>query len=484
MATPALASDDPGKLADHIASLQSVVKTGLDSYNKKFSDFADQLKAAQDAAAAARDDVKKFGSEKGDESTRVAKLADSVATIVTDLQELKSDIDAARRDLAKAPISKGDVADALQKSAVRFFRERHLASAKSPEEAKGYDKSKVVTSESVKTYGIALKAMDKIFRTRGDDRVLHMSLSNEEMIALKTLNTGSGNQLWLAPEISDRVIECFEAADDVQAIFDSINISGSSVVFPIRTNTQRNAKWRCEIDCDPKAANFVVPPTLEVEAEELVSQACATYKLLEDALIDVPGWIANEIGRDFTETRNETFVLGNTASGGKIKGLLSANMKHICNGATLTPPLLGRFSWQDLVIMSVMLPARFQNNSSWLVSRTFLAAMLTMADANGQPIFSPAVIQAGGTPRIMGREVRVITQMPEYSDATGTPILNSIPAVLGDFKQAYRIVNRLGLSIERDPYSAINCGVVWHARARFGGAVTCSEAVVGLKICA
>jgi HK97 family phage major capsid protein len=54
----------------------------------------------------------------------------------------------------------------------------------------------------------------------------------------------------------------------------------------------------------------------------------------------------------------------------------------------------------------------------------------------------------------------------------------AISIALGDFKQGYRIVDRVSLDVLRDPYSqATASNVRFHARRRVGGGVTKAEAI-------
>ena len=52
----------------------------------------------------------------------------------------------------------------------------------------------------------------------------------------------------------------------------------------------------------------------------------------------------------------------------------------------------------------------------------------------------------------------------------------------GDWNRAYRIFDRVGLEVLRDPYSlARNSIVTFHARKRVGGALVDGAAVKGLS---
>ncbi len=60
---------------------------------------------------------------------------------------------------------------------------------------------------------------------------------------------------------------------------------------------------------------------------------------------------------------------------------------------------------------------------------------------------------------------------------------NAFPVVFGDFNSAYRIYDRVSLTLLRDPFTQATNGLVrFHARRRVGGDVVKAEAIRKLKI--
>jgi HK97 family phage major capsid protein len=57
------------------------------------------------------------------------------------------------------------------------------------------------------------------------------------------------------------------------------------------------------------------------------------------------------------------------------------------------------------------------------------------------------------------------------------------PVLFGDFKRGYKIIDRVGLAILRNPYIAAGSGTVrFHARKRVGGKVVMPEAILKMKM--
>ena len=60
---------------------------------------------------------------------------------------------------------------------------------------------------------------------------------------------------------------------------------------------------------------------------------------------------------------------------------------------------------------------------------------------------------------------------------------NAFPIVFGDINSAYRIYDRIGLTLLRDPFTQATNGIIrFHARRRVGGDVVLAEAILKLKI--
>ena len=85
-------------------------------------------------------------------------------------------------------------------------------------------------------------------------------------------------------------------------------------------------------------------------------------------------------------------------------------------------------------------------------------------------------LQAGVPNTILGYPYVEVTDMPNIAG-------NAFPVMFGDFRRAYLIIDRVALSVLRDPYTvAANGNVRYLARRRVGGQVVQAEAIVKQKI--
>jgi HK97 family phage major capsid protein len=102
------------------------------------------------------------------------------------------------------------------------------------------------------------------------------------------------------------------------------------------------------------------------------------------------------------------------------------------------------------------------------MQRSTVGKAMLLKDGDGKYIWQPNQ-QAGKPGVLLGYEVRQAADM----DAVGA---SKLPVAFGNFKMGYQIVDRLGISTLRDPYSA-KPFVQFYTRKRVGGDVVNFEAI-------
>jgi HK97 family phage major capsid protein len=86
-------------------------------------------------------------------------------------------------------------------------------------------------------------------------------------------------------------------------------------------------------------------------------------------------------------------------------------------------------------------------------------------------------ITAGAPVTLLGRPIVEMVDMPDVA-------ADAYPIMFGDLS-GYRIVDRIGLSVLRDPYSQATNGLVrFHIRKRVGGDVSHADRFLKLKVAA
>ena len=111
----------------------------------------------------------------------------------------------------------------------------------------------------------------------------------------------------------------------------------------------------------------------------------------------------------------------------------------------------------------------------WLLNRATLGEVRKMKDGQNNYIWQPGL--ANGVPNtILGQAYLEVPDMPDVA-------AGAVPIVFGDLRRAYTIVDRISLSILRDPFTQATSGNIrFIARRRVGGQVVLAEAIRKLKV--
>lgn len=210
---------------------------------------------------------------------------------------------------------------------------------------------------------------------------------------------------------------------------------------------------------------------LEFPAIELYANPKASQQMLEDASIDIEAWIGEEVGIAFGEKESAAFITGSGVK--QPQGLLSApivanaswahgSVGYVASGAAGDFVADASFPADKLIDMTYAIKAGFRANAAWLTNRGVVAKMRKFKDTTGQYLWQPPV-QAGQPGSFLN--------YPVYEDEYMPPLAaNSYSLAFGDFNRAYIIVDRVGISVLRDPFTA-KPYIMFYTRKRVGGGV-------------
>ncbi|HWK88164.1 MAG TPA: phage major capsid protein, partial [Xanthobacteraceae bacterium] len=117
----------------------------------------------------------------------------------------------------------------------------------------------------------------------------------------------------------------------------------------------------------------------------------------------------------------------------------------------------------------------YRQNGTFVMNRRTQAAIRKMKDENGIYLWQPPA-QAGGQASLMGFPLVEAEEMPDIGAGT-------FPVAFGDFRRGYLVVDRMGVRVLRDPYSA-KPYVLFYVTKRVGGGVQDFDAIKLLKVAA
>jgi HK97 family phage major capsid protein len=221
---------------------------------------------------------------------------------------------------------------------------------------------------------------------------------------------------------------------------------------------------------------------LEFPAADLYANPAATQSLLDDALVDLDEWLAAEVEDAFAAQETQAFVNGDGTN--KPRGFLSyttvadatqtwGQIGYVASG---TAGGFAATNPADKLIDLVYAPkAQYRPNGRFVMNRKTVSAVRKFKDADGNYIWQPAQ-RAGETASLLGYTVTEIETMPNIA-------ANSLSIAFGDFQKGYLIVDRAGVRVLRDPYSA-KPYVLFYTTKRVGGGVQNFDAIKVMKFSA
>jgi HK97 family phage major capsid protein len=319
------------------------------------------------------------------------------------------------------------------------------------------------------------KAAFETYIRRGDETGLRE-------LEAKALSVGSdGDGGYLVPDETDSEIgRRLSVVSPIRALATVRQVSGSVLKKPFNT-AGLAAGWVAETAARPQTGTPQLAE-LTFPTMELYAMPAATQALLDDAAVDIDAWISSEVDIVFAEQEGTAFVTGDGVS--KPKGFLSyptvdeaawswGNIGYIPTGAA------GAFSASgpsDVLVDAVYsLKAGHRQNGTFVMNRGTQASIRKFKDADGHYLWQPPA-SAGQPASLMGFPVAEAEDMPDIA-------AGSFAIAFGDFRTGYLVVDRTGVRILRDPYSA-KPYVLFYTTKRVGGGVQDFEAIKLIKFAA
>jgi len=309
---------------------------------------------------------------------------------------------------------------------------------------------------------------------RGDESAL-------QQLETKALSVGSGpDGGYVAPPELDRLIEQrLKQASPMRAIATVRTTSATVFKKPVSIAAATTG-WAAETGARAQTTTPTLA-SIDVTAGEIYANLAATQTLLDDAYVNVEEWIAEEVEQAFAAQERAAFVSGDGTN--KPKGFLAStvvaeashawdNLGYVASGAA------GAFAASnpaDKIVDLVYTPrAEFRQNARFVMNRKTVAAIRKLKDSEGRYLWQPETQGPGAT--ILGYPVTEIEDMPDIA-------ADAYAIAFGDFQRGYLIVDRAGVRVLRDPYTA-KPYVLFYVTKRVGGAVQNFDAIKLMKFAA
>jgi HK97 family phage major capsid protein len=317
------------------------------------------------------------------------------------------------------------------------------------------------------------QAFDAYVR-RGDEAALRQG-------ELKAMSAGSdADGGYLVPdELDTEIGRRLSELSPVRSIATVRQVSGAVLKKPFALDGMATG-WVGETDARPQTTTPQLAE-LQFPTMELYAMPAATASLIEDSALDIESWIAAEVEAAFAEQEGAAFVTGDGVN--KPRGFLDypsvddaawswGNLGHIATGAA------GGFGAEPsdrLIELIYALKAGHRQNGRFVMNRKTQSQIRKFKDADGNYLWMPPA-GVGQQASLMGFPVVEAEDMPDIADGSAS-------IAFGDFRRGYLVVDRTGVRILRDPYSA-KPYVLFYTTKRVGGGVQNFEAIKLMKFAA
>src|SRR5947209_14821199 len=298
-------------------------------------------------------------------------------------------------------------------------------------------------------------------------------------LELKAMSVGSNPDggYVVPPELERAIDERLVAISPIRSIAARREISSNLYKKPFMTAGPA-VGWVGEVDprtqtTSPTLAELTFP------AMELYAQPAATAMLLDDAAVNIAEWLASEIDQVFAQQEGIAFVTGDGIN--KPKGFLAyttvanaswswGSIGYVASGAA------GAFPASNpadvLIDLTSALGTGYRQNGTFAMNRKTQSAIRKFKDSNGNYLWSPG-LQAGQAATLLGYPLAVDDNMPDIA-------ANALSIAFGDFRRGYLVIDRQGVRVLRDPFSA-KPYVLFYTTKRVGGGVQAFDAIKLLK---
>ncbi|SON54881.1 phage major capsid protein, HK97 family [Hartmannibacter diazotrophicus] len=295
----------------------------------------------------------------------------------------------------------------------------------------------------------------------------------------KALSVGSGpDGGYLVPDETEAEIgRRLAALSPIRALSTVRTVSSATYKKPFSISGPA-VGWVGETAARPQTGGPTLAE-LTYPTMELYAMPAATQTLLDDAAVDVDAWLADEIEQAFAAQEGTAFVTGDGSS--KPTGFLSVTtvaeeswawgkLGYVLTGAS------GAFASASpadaLVDLVYSLKAGYRQNANFVLNRSTQAAVRKLKDADGNYLWQPPAT-ADGRASLLSFPVAEVEDMPDIG-------ANMMAIAFGDFRRGYLVVDRTGVRVLRDPYSA-KPYVLFYTTKRVGGGVQDFDAIKLLK---
>jgi HK97 family phage major capsid protein len=407
------------------------------------------------------------------------------------MEELKKADGLTEEKLAKIEKSLDDAVEAKAKIEAKLEAERKEREDLELRLTRPTSKGKQGEVDEVKAFNLALRAFGKrdevdakgfdAYR-EGFANFLRKDARLLDTAEIKAMSVGSdpdGGYL-VTPDMSGRIVTKVYESSPIRQIA-SVAVISTDALEGIEDTDEAGFEWVGETQTrsdtsTPQIGKWSIP------VHELSAMPKMTQKLLDDASVDVEGWLSGKVADKLARAENAAFVTGNginkprgfadyTTAADSGSGVTWGTIGHVMSGASAdfaaSTPADKLFDLMGLV-KEAYLP-----NSRWVTRRSVITKIRKFKESTTNGYIWQPGLQAGVPESLLGYPITRAEDVPALA-------ADSLSLWFGDFRAGYQIVDRTGIRVLRDPYTA-KPYVVFYTTKRVGGGVVNFEAIKAMK---
>lgn len=307
----------------------------------------------------------------------------------------------------------------------------------------------------------------KWFRTGKGEADIEAAIQGGKIKAATSVGTDADGG-YTAPvewdrSITDKRVEISEMRQ--YASVQSVNGQGFSKLYNLRGTA---SGWVGETDARSETATSTLAE-YKFSFGEIYANAAATQRILQDSEIDIASWMASEVNTEFALQEGAAFVSGNGTN--KPKGVLNytatdeaalaANLRHPLGAiGEVNSGSAAALTSDGIIDLMYDLPANRSQGAAFYGNRSTIAIIRKMKDADGNYLWERSY-KEGQPGAVMGAPIRELSGMANVA-------ADAIPLMYGNMAETYRIFDRVGTTVLRDPYTN-KPYVMFYTTQRVGG---------------
>jgi len=269
----------------------------------------------------------------------------------------------------------------------------------------------------------------------------------------------------VTPMMSNKIITRLFEGDPIRQLAASESITTGVLEWMVDWN-QAGAGWEGETVAEDET-DTPEWKKKRIPVHVMYAKPQASQTLLEDSGVNIESWLAKHVSNRFMRLEGASFVSGNGT--GTPRGFLTyANGANYGQIEQVNMQAAAALTADGFIALKYSLVEDYLSRGTFVMNRTTVRDAMYLKDGEGRYIWKPG-FQDDAQSSIVGLSVRMATTMPAVA-------AGALSVALADWMEAYMVVDRLGITIQRDPFTKKPM-IEFYTRKRVGGDVVNYQAI-------